>query len=450
MKKVLEYFTQISQIPRATFCEKKIAEYICNFAKEHNLEYVKDSYNNVLVTKIVDDTKKITVLQSHLDMVCIKEPNYDFDFKTSPLKLKIKGDYLFAHKTSLGADNGIGVAIILALLDSCNFNIQALFTTDEEVTMTGAQNFDYSLLKSKDIISLDGFKEDAMILGCASICDSKIKLNSVCNELDQNQKGYKLTVSGLKGGHSGADIHKKIGNAVKIMAEILNSVENINLQEFEVGDQFNFIPNYGYVCFSGQVNIKEFNKILNEKQKEYKGLKVKLEQIDIVAGYGKEFSKKLIEFINKISTGVIVGTSQKIVLSQNLSCVSLSNDLVKISNRSHDENAEKDNINFNMSLCEKYGFNYSIFDKQPGFETLKDCQLVKKLLHASNQLNYKLKPINKHISIEGCVFKNKLKDANIVVVSPTIKNPHSTKERVYLPSIQKTINLLKAYFNSQS
>ena len=183
-QKVLDYFYKISQIPRATFCEKAVADYICQFAKEHNLEFVKDKFNNILINKIVDSSKPITVLQSHLDMVCIKEPDYNFDFSCQPLTLKIKGDYLFAHKTSLGADNGIGVAIMLALLDGTNYNIQALFTTDEEVTMTGAQNFDYSLLKSKDLISLDGFSDKNMILGCASICDSKVKLNTAFTMLD--------------------------------------------------------------------------------------------------------------------------------------------------------------------------------------------------------------------------------------------------------------------------
>ena len=269
-QKVLDYFYKISQIPRSTFCEKAVADYICQFAKEHNLEFVKDKFNNVLINKIVDISKPITVLQSHLDMVCIKEPDYNFDFSSQPLTLKIKGDYLFAHKTSLGADNGIGVAIMLALLEGTNYNIQALFTTDEEVTMTGAQNFDYSLLKSKDLISLDGFSDKNMILGCASICDSKVKLNNAFTMLDGAKQGYKITVSGLKGGHSGADINKNVGNAVKILGEILTTFSDVKFDSFEVGNQFNFIPNYGFATFSAKENI---NKLENAYAKQTKTTK---------------------------------------------------------------------------------------------------------------------------------------------------------------------------------
>lgn len=447
-QKVLDYFYKISQIPRATFCEKAVADYICQFAKEHNLQYVKDSFNNVLINKIVDNSKPITVLQSHLDMVCIKEPNYNFDFNTQPLKLKTKGDYLFAHKTSLGADNGIGVAIMLALLDSAEYNIQALFTTDEEVTMTGAQNFDYSLLKSKDIISLDGFSDKNMILGCASICDSKVKLNSKFANLDKAKDGYKLTLSGLKGGHSGADINKNVGNAVKIFGEILATFSDIKIDSFEVGNQFNFIPNYGFVSFCAKENSDKFAKVCLNLKNKYKGLKIKLEKAKIYKEYDLNFSKNLLDFINSIQAGVVVKKGNKTVLSQNLASVSLSADLVKISSRSHCEDTEQSNIKNNQLLSKNFGFEYEIFDKQPGFETSKKCSLAQNLLKASKSLNQKLNCITKHISIEGCIFKSKMKDANIVVVSPTIKNPHSTKERVYIPSISNTLDLLESYFKS--
>lgn len=447
-QKVLEYFTQISQIPHETYCEKQLAEYVCSFAKQHNFEYFKDSYNNVIVNKIVNPSKPITVLQAHLDMVCVKDADYDFDFSSNPLKLKIKDDYLFAHKTSLGADNGIGVAIILAMLESSPYNIQALFTTDEECTMTGALNFDYSLLKSKDIISLDGFSDKKMILGCASICDSNVKLNSNCSILGSIQKGYKLTVSGLKGGHSGADIDKNVGNAVKVFAELLNCFSSVNFDSFEVGDQFNFIPNYGVSTFSGVINKEKFDEISLTLKNKYKGLKIKLESAELIKEFGLDFSSKLIEFINKIQAGVIVKNGKKVVMSQNLASVSLANDLVKISERSHCEKTENDNIKLNKNLCNLFGFDFEIFDKQPGFETSKNCSLAQNLLKASKSLNYTLTPITKHISTEGCIFKLKMKDANIVVVSPTIKGAHSTKERVYLPSIQKTTDLLDAYFKN--
>lgn len=445
LNKVLNFFEKISSIPRSTFNEGKVADYICQFAKDRKLKYIKDKFNNVLVKKVVDPTLATTVFQSHLDMVCIKEPNYDIDFLKDPIKLIKKGNYLSAYKTSLGADNGIGVAMILAMLDNCNFNIEALFTTDEEVTMTGATNFDYSLLSSKDIISLDGFSQNKMIVGCASICDMKISFNPNLKILQSKQKGFKVTVCGLKGGHSGADISKPIGNAIKVILELLKTFKNVELESLEVGNQFNFIPNAGEATFLGCKDEEKFNNTLHLLTQKYPNLKVTCDEIDIIKVVDQFQSKKLLDCLNDIQTGVIIRKNKKIILSQNLASVSLQNGLIKISQRGHSEIEENQNINSLQYLANKYNFKFSIFDKQTGFETNKNCSLATNLITIAKDQNFRLTPENKHISLEACIFKNKMPDANIVVVSPTILDPHSTKERVYLPSITKIFNLIFAY-----
>lgn len=445
LNKVLSFFEKLSSIPRSTFNEKEVADYICQFAKDRKLDYFKDKFNNVLVKKVVDPMLPTTVFQSHLDMVCIKEPNYDIDFLKDPIKLIRKGNYLSAYKTSLGADNGIGVAMILAIIDSCNYNIEALFTTDEEVTMTGATNFDYSLLSSKDIISLDGFSQNKMIVGCASICDMKVSFNPKFKKLQKIQTGFKLTVSGLKGGHSGADIAKPIGNAIKVILELLNTFKNIQLQNFESGNQFNFIPNTAEVTFTGFKDEEKYSKAFQFLKEKYPSLKITCEQADVLNVIDTYQTKQLLDFLSCIQTGVIKRKNKKIILSQNLACVSLQSGLIKISQRGHSEGAENQNIFDLQTLANKYNFEFSIFDKQTGFETDKNCCLAKNLIKVAKNQNLRLVPENKHISLEACVFKNKMPDANIVVVSPTILDPHSTKERVYLPSITKIFNLIIGY-----
>ena len=441
-EKVLKYFNLISQCPRSSGNEAKVADFLVNFAKEHNLEYYKDKNNNVLIKKY--GKKEPIILQSHTDMVCVSEPDYQIDFLTQPIKTVIEGDFLSAYKTSLGADNGIGVAIILSLLDSNNdYSIEALFTTDEEVTMTGALNFDYSKLTSKKLISLDGISDEEIINGCASICNMKINFNP--NFIKQNKKGYKLVVKGLKGGHSGADINLNIGNANNIMVEILSSLNNVELESFEGGNQFNFIANYATSTFASKDFKSKFETLKKQMENKYPTLILECEDIEINKIISEQDSAKLLCLLSKIKTGVIVGNNENIILSQNLSSVSLFKGLIKISQRGHNEEIENDNINKLKILSQKNDFNFEIFDKQNGFESIKNSTLTKDICNNyKNLFNKNLKVVNKHISVEACIFKQKMVDADIVIISPKILGVHSTKERVFIPSIQKVCKLLQS------
>lgn len=442
VEKVLKYFNLISQYPRSSGNEEKVANFLVDFAKEHNFEYYKDNYNNVLIKKI--GKKEPIILQSHTDMVCVGEPDYKIDFLTDSIKTVIDGDYLSAYKTSLGADNGIGVAIILSLLDDDNdYSIEALFTTDEEVTMTGALNFDYSKLASKKLISLDGMSDEELINGCASICDMKINFNP--NFTKQNKQGYKLIVKGLKGGHSGADINKNIGNANNILVEILSNLTNVELESFEGGNQFNFIANFATATFVSKDFEEKFDKIKQQMINKYPSLVLERESSQVSKTLSEQDTAKLLCLLNKIKTGVIVGNNNNIVLSQNLSSVSLSKGLIKISQRGHNEEVENENIENLKSLSQKNGFDFKIFDKQNGFEATKNSTLTKDICNSYQKLfNDNLKVINKHISVEACIFKQKMEYADIVIIAPKILGAHSTKETVYIPSIKKVYNLLQS------
>ena len=445
--KVVYFFEQVSQIPRSSGHEKEIANFLVNFAKERNLFVKKDNFNNVLIKK--NGKGKPIILQAHMDMVCVSEPDYDIDFLTKPIKLQTNGDYLSAYKTSLGADNGIGVAMILSLLDENNdYSIEALFTTDEEVTMTGALNFDYSQLNSNKMIGLDGFSEYELINGCASICDMKVKFKPTFRKCEK--EGYELLVSGLKGGHSGSEINKDIGNAIQIASLILSSLEDVELQNFESGNQFNFIPNIAKLQFSSNSFDKNFNTIKETLCNKYSSLKLSYKKIKIKECLDNLESNKIISFIYKAKTGVILQGSNCVVLSQNIAYINLKNGLIKISQRGHDEDKDNSNIFRLKTLANNYGYEFEIFDKQPGFQTGKNSSLVKDLVLESKKFYSKpLNVVNKHISLEACIFKQKMPNLDVAIISPTILDMHSTKERVFLPSIDKIYNLLKSYLDRQ-
>lgn len=443
--KVLHYFEEISKIPRSSGNEGQIANWLVEFAKGHNFEYHIDKYNNVLIKKGTNKHKPI-VLQSHTDMVCIKDMDYDIDFLKDPIKLVYDGDFLKAYKTSLGADNGLGVAIILSLLDEDNdYDIEALFTSDEEVTMTGAINFDYSKLTSNTVISFDGFSDKEIITSCASICDMKI--NTTFNKVEKCVDGFKLVLTGLKGGHSGGEIHKNLGNAIKLVAEFLSTLKNLEVTNFTSGKQFNFIPNQAVVTFTCAENANELTEKLNnfvrKYEKDYPSLmcEVKPEKLDYTIGYKDTLS--LISILHNIKTGVLVNNELGVVLSENLACVDTDANLIKVSQRGHNVALEDENIISLHELAEKYGFGFEIFDRQKGFVTNVDSTLVKKAQNSFLKLyNEKPEICTKHVSLEGGIISQHIPNFEFIVLSPKIQDVHSTSERIYIPSIEKTYKIV--------
>ncbi len=256
MKNTLKYFEDIMNIPRESGKEDKIAEYLVNYARENNMEYSLGKYNTVFF-KRNNNSNKTIILQAHADMVCVSNDEYDFENKGIPFYKE--GDYYKAKNTSLGADDGIGIAIILAILqeDEDMPNIEVMITTQEETTMLGASNFDYSLLSGKTLISLDGIKEGDIESSSAGMCSITIS-REILNE-ENNDIKYKMNISGLMGGHSGDDIHKNRCNAIKLAIKIISKLECTGLYQFDIGEKDNVIPNNGSIVFSSKLNLDKIN-----------------------------------------------------------------------------------------------------------------------------------------------------------------------------------------------
>ena len=232
---LFHYFNEICQIPRPSKHEEKILAYLVDFAKKHNLEYKQDKIGNVVILKPATpgyENRQTTILQSHVDMVCEKNNDVEHDFFKDPIVTLVEGDWLKAKGTTLGADNGIGVATQLAILADNSLEhgpIEALFTVDEETGLTGAFELADNMLSGSILINLDSEDEGELFIGCSGGIDSVAEFTYKTVEVPQAYFFFKVDIKGLKGGHSGGDIHLGLGNANKILNRFLHLLNKKSL-----------------------------------------------------------------------------------------------------------------------------------------------------------------------------------------------------------------------------
>ncbi len=447
MKSVLEYFEEIMQIPRESGKEERIAEYVVKFAKENNLEYKVGKYNTVYLRKNNNSNKTI-ILQAHSDMVCVSTKSYNFDNKGIPFY--IDGDFYKSKNTSLGADDGIGIAIILAILQENDDmpNIEVMITTQEETTMLGASNFDYSLIKGKTLISLDGIKEADIESSSAGMCS--ITMNKEINYEISNENCYKLLISGLMGGHSGDDINKNRCNAIKLVARLLEKLNYKNIADINLGKRDNVIPSEGYVVFSSKENVDSINEKIVEidcnLNDEKNSLNLKLENYEDKTVI-KE-SKEIIEFISKIKNGLleVYKDDEFPLLSANIGKISIKDNKleVKYSIRSSDLLKEEELLKEIKELSVKYGFELTVDANKPFFP-YKDKSIIRNILAETyKELYNKETTIKKvHACMEGGIFSTNIQNLDICTIAPTIENCHSIDESVSISSIKRVYEWLK-------
>ena len=447
MKSALEYFEEIMAIPRESGHEEKIANYLVNYAKENNIEYSLGKYNTVFLRKNNNSNKTI-ILQAHSDMVCVSTNDYDFDNKGIPYY--IEGDYYKAKNTSLGADDGIGLSIILAILQEQNNmpNIEVIVTTEEETTMLGASNFDYSKITGNTLISLDGITEGDIESSSAGMCSLTINKKITYKE-DNNL--YKLLVSGLAGGHSGDDIHKYRCNAIKLAFKLLNQLDYRNIVDVNIGKKDNVIPSEGYIIFSSNKTLEELNNILSniniELNDDDKNLSLSIEKYN-------NNNKSIIEsldiynFINDIKDGLLETYKEDNfpILSANIGKISIKdNNLeIKYSIRSSNKEKEDNLLKEVKKLANKYNFEINIDAKKPFFPFKEDSKIRKILADSYKKLYDKETIIKKvHACMEGGILSDNISNLDICTIAPTIDNCHSVNERVSISSTLRVYEWLK-------
>lgn len=440
--KTIRFFKDITNIPRESGNEKQISDYICKFAEERNLEYIQDEFNNVIIRK-TDGINNPIILQAHIDMVCEKEDNLEFDFKKDKIRIYEEDGYLKARGTTLGADNGIGVAQILNILDSdLKINVEAIFTACEETTMIGAEKIDVSMLKGKQMINLDGFEEHTIITESASFFDIILKMNYKKFDRDSNNL-YKISLTGMEGGHSGFDIDKKRGNSIIELANLLKLLSNIRIIDFAGGTKFNVIPSKAVCIFSCKSKFDEIKKIVenyqNEKITQYSNLNISLENvIKSDDSLSEEESKQFINAIIQFKHGVFSkNKNSQVTTSANLGVVDLRNNIIKIGVRSSRKEEEKNILDYLSNYSNNHNFELIIQGNQPGFETNEYSKLVQNLVKSYKKVTDKedliLKPV--HITVECGFFKEKIKGLEVAIISPKIIGAHTVEERVEIKSI---------------
>ncbi|HNV95669.1 MAG TPA: aminoacyl-histidine dipeptidase [Bacteroidales bacterium] len=460
---VWKYFEEILAIPRPSKKEEKIIAYLEAFAKKNKLEYKIDKAGNVLISKSATkgfDKLKTVVLQSHVDMVCEKNSNSKHNFDTDPIIPVIDGDWLKAKETTLGADNGIGVATQLALLASKEIEhgpIECLFTVDEETGLTGAFALKPGFFNGKILINLDSEDEGEIFIGCAGGKDTVAILKYEPKKAPGKQIPLKLTVSGLRGGHSGDDINKGYANAVKLLTRILFTLDQkygIKLSAIDGGNLRNAIAREAYAVF--YVTHEKVSKIEKEVElffkafkEEYKhteeNINVQIEKTSKAETIiDRKTQPKLLQSLYACPHGVIAMSMDMpglVETSTNLASVKMKgkNKIeITTSQRSSVESAKADIVNMVECALALSGAEVKHSNGYPGWKPNPKSPILEVSTNVYKKLfkkEAKVKAI--HAGLECGLFLEKYPELDMISIGPTMRGVHSPDEKLEIPSVEK-------------
>jgi dipeptidase D len=461
-KLLWDYFTEISKIPRCSKHEEKIRQYLLDFAKTENLKSKKDKAGNIVIFKPASagmENKPTVILQSHMDMVCEKNSGIDHDFAKDPITFKLEGNMLKANGTTLGADDGIGIATSMAILKDEGLKhgpIEALFTVDEETGLTGAFALESDMLTARILLNIDSEDFGVVTVGCAGGGDSKIKLDIKTANVNNNFESILLKVSGLRGGHSGVDANEQRGNAIKIIARIiwkLSQKYDILISDIKGGDKHNAIPRESYAKIS--IKSNETNDFIKNLEKEYKNILTEIKPIDpdlkietekinkLNTCIDQESKEKLINLLHGLPHGVDKWSYEipdLVETSTNLATIVMENNTATIglSSRSSIDSALqnfRDRINAIASLS---GAKVEEGNAYPGWKPNLDSKLLK--LSKETFMNiYGKEPVVEaiHAGLECGIIGEKFPGMDMISIGPTIKYPHSPDEQVDVTTVDK-------------
>lgn len=466
------YFVEILQIPRPSKKEEKIIRYLLDFGKANNLETVQDETGNVLIRKSGTagmENRKTVVLQSHVDMVCEKNADRDFNFDTDPIEAWIDDGWVKARGTTLGADDGIGIATQLALLESKTIQhgpIECLFTVDEETGLTGAFGLKPGFLKGTILLNLDSEDDGQLFIGCAGGKDTVAHLSYIKEKVEGSWASYKLSVSGLQGGHSGDDISKGRGNAVKLMNRLLwegSKQFQLRVNTFDGGNLRNAIAREAFaVVVIPPENKQAFETYLKRFRSEVKeeyhitepDLDVAFESVgEPVDVLTIKDQQKLLNVLYGCPHGVIAWSADIpdfVETSTNLASVKIEAESVKIttSQRSSVESAKEDICNMVASVFHLAGADVKHTDGYPGWTPNPGSEIVEITRRAYEELfNEEPEVLAVHAGLECGLIGAVYPDMDMISYGPTIKGAHSPDERLHIHTVEKfwdlTLKVLK-------
>ncbi|MBA7487754.1 MAG: aminoacyl-histidine dipeptidase [Prevotella sp.] len=460
--RVFEQFAKINQIPRPSKHEEQMIEYLKKFGADRGLEVKVDKTGNVLIRKSATkgyENRATTILQSHMDMVCDKLVDVDFDFKKDAIQTYVEGEWLHAKGTTLGADDGIGVAIELAILDSNDIEhgpIECVFTRDEETSLTGAFGMEAGFMSGQYLINLDSEDEGQIFISCAGGQTTTATFNFDREEAPVGYFFFQGSLKGLKGGHSGDDIEKKRANAIKILARFLYSEQDktdLRLAQWNSGKMHNAIPRDGKIIFAVPADKKEevkadWNLFTADVEDEFHVTDVtmswSLESADAQKVLPKKVSEKLIKAVQAVDNGVFAmcqdeELSWMVETSSNIASVqSADKEVVCVtSQRSNVMSNLKNIANSVKAVFELAGAKVVMNEGYPAWKMHKGSKLQKITVDAYRKLFGK-DPVVKgiHAGLECGLFSEKYPELDMVSFGPTLRFVHTPDERLHIPTVQ--------------
>ena len=463
------HFEEICKIPHPSRKEAKLAEYVVSVAKKNNLESARDEFGNVVIRKQATPGKENLipiVMQGHLDMVAEKNSDVTHDFDKDPSQCYIDGDWVKAKGTTLGGDNGIGVAAALAIMESKDLEhgpIEALFTLDEETGLFGAQALKPGFLSGKILMNLDSEEDGALYIGCAGGQNTFVKFRFNQKDIPSKTTALELKVTGLKGGHSGLDINTGRGNAIKLMTRLLHELNytfGIRLVSINGGSKHNAIPRETFSVirvakkFAAETLafIERYNKIVQAESATVEPTltvtasetKSKSKVMD------KTTTKNLIDSLYSVPNGVIKMSADipgLVETSTNLAVVVTKGKAVEVtlSQRSSVESEKHDISNAIAALFKLAKAEVVQGDGYPGWKPDINSPVLVTMKNVYNQM-YGNEPAVKaiHAGLECGIIKERYPDMDMISFGPTLMDVHSPDEKILISTVDKFWNLLAA------
>lgn len=468
-KQVWSYFHEITQVPHPSKKEKKLVEYVKEFGKKNNLDTTEDKTGNVIIRKPATkgmENRKAVILQAHLDMVPQKNNDKKHDFEKDPIKTIVDGEWVRADGTTLGADDGIGVASILAILASKDIKhgpIEALFTIDEETGMTGANGIKKGVLQGDILLNLDSEEEGELYVGCAGGIDVSAFKDYEEEKTPKGMTAYRVIASGLRGGHSGVDIALGRANCIKIMFRFLMQTEtdfNIRLAEAEGGTLRNAIPRESYsIVLVPDAKEKEFEKFVKGYDNLYKAefaeteptITFNCKKVDVPAKVmSKNDQYKIIRAVFASPNGVQrMSQAMKglVETSNNLAIVKVVNGKFEAHNLTRSSvNSAKESTAWKIAaVFHLIDAKVTLTNSYPGWNPNMESPILKTMSKLYKKLFGNAPNVTAiHAGLECALFGGVYPNLDMISFGPTIKHPHSPDEKVNIESVQKFYKYLTA------
>ena len=462
-----KYFYELTQIPRPSKHEEKVSQYVVEFGKKHGLETIVDEVGNVIIRKPATpgmENRNGVILQAHLDMVPQKNEDTDHDFKLHPLKPYVDGDWVKAEGTTLGADNGIGIAATMAVLSSSDLQhgpVEALFTIDEETGMTGAFGIKAGLIQGDILLNMDSEDEGELYIGCAGGTNANARFTCKDVDVPAGMTTFKLTVKRLKGGHSGLDIPLGRGNSNKILNRLMWVAERqfgLRLSSIDGGSLRNAIPRESFAVVAIPKSnkekflshVKEFTEIVRKELSAVEpDLTILVDQVTAPATLIDEQTQhNLLNAIYACPNGVIRMSNEMpglVETSTSLAIVKSENGEIKLQSllRSSVDSAKKELEQMIQSVFEMAGAEISFDGQYQGWKPNPDSPILKVMLDVYEKKFGKVPEIRAiHAGLECGILGGAYPNWDMISFGPTIRFPHSPDEKVNITTVEKFWNFL--------